>query len=310
MSKILVTGGAGFIGSNLVDALVLAGHDVVVVDSLITGKKEYLNPQAKFYQADIVSPEIEAIFVNENFDFVYHLAAQIEVAKSVADPVYDNSINVLGAINILQNCQKYKVKKIIFASTGGAIYGDAEEIPTPETAPAYPVSPYGIHKLTFEKYLNYFYQIFGQDYAVLRFANVYGPRQYKGGEAGVVSIFVANAILEKTSFLYGDGKQTRDYVFVDDVIKALMAAKDIEARGETNIGTARELDLWQVIESIEKALNKKISIEQYPAKLGEQRRSCLSYRRAEKILNWSPEFDLEAGIKKTIDWAKANKNNL
>ncbi|MCX6797994.1 MAG: NAD-dependent epimerase/dehydratase family protein [Candidatus Falkowbacteria bacterium] len=310
MSKILITGGAGFIGSNLVDVLISAGYQVVIIDNLVTGKKEYLNPQAKFYQADICSSEIAAIFTAERFDYVYHLAAQIEVAKSVADPVYDNAVNILGALNILANCQKNKVKKIIFSSTGGAIYGEAEEIPTPETAPAYPVSPYGIHKLTFEKYLNYYYQIFGQDYAILRFANVYGPRQYRGGEAGVISIFIANAILNKTSFLYGDGQQTRDYVYVADVVKALVLVKDIEARGEINISTAREINLWQIIASIEKTLGQPIIIEQKTAKLGEQRRSCLSYERARTVLNWLPEVDLALGIKNTLAWAKDNKNNL
>jgi len=191
MSKILVTGGAGFIGSTLIDKLISEGNEVVIIDDLSSGKKEYVNSQAKFYEVDICSAaKIAKIFQKEKFDFVYHLAAQIDVRKSVADPVKDNEINVLGGINIIENCRLNEVKKIIFASTGGAIYGETEEIPTTEISLTYPVSPYGIHKLTLEKYLNYYYQVYGLNYTVLRFANVYGPRQFKGGEAGVIAILL------------------------------------------------------------------------------------------------------------------------
>jgi len=310
MAKIIVTGGAGFIGSNLVDALIAQGDSVVVIDSLVSGKKEYLNPQAKFYPVDIRSSEVAGIFAQEEPDFVYHLAAQIEVAKSVVDPRHDNEINVLGALNILENCARQKVKKIIFSSTGGAIYGEGSIIPTPESALAEPISPYGIHKLTFEKYLNYYYQVFGQDYAILRFANVYGPRQYKGGEAGVISIFIANAVLGKTSILYGDGGQTRDFVFVSDVVKALLAAKDKDCREALNIGLGQEIDLLTIIKEIEAATGQSFLKEDKPTKLGEQRRSCLDPARAAQVLGWRPSIDLKAGIEQTIAWAQANKNNL
>lgn len=304
MSKILVTGGAGFIGSTLVDKLIAEGNEVVVIDNLISGKKEYLNPQAKFYNLDICSSKVAAIFEREKFEFVYHLAAQIDVNKSVREPVEDNRINVLGGINILENCLKYKIKKIIFSSTGGAIYGDAEEIPTSEYAPTYPVSPYGIHKLTFEKYLNYYYQVFGLNYTILRFANVYGPRQYKGGEAGVIANFIGDAATGKTSTLFGDGSHTRDFVYVGDVVQALSLASKIDCCGEINIGLGKESSISMVIEAIEKALGEKIKINQAPGKDGEQRRSCLSYVRAKDVLNWEPEVDLEEGIKRTIEWAK------
>ncbi len=306
MSKILVTGGAGFIGSTLVDKLISEGNEVVVIDSLVSGKKSYLNPAAKFYKLDIRSKKLEKIFKLEKFDFVYHLAAQIDVRISVANPELDNDVNVVGGINILENCRKHQVKKIIFASTGGAIYGDAEEIPTTEHAPTYPVSPYGIHKLTFEKYLNYYYQVYGVNYTVLRFANVYGPRQFKGGEAGVIAIFVDNAVKDLESKIFGDGLQTRDFVCVLDVVEALSLAKNIDCRGEINIGLGKEISLLDLVTQIEISLDRKIKIKQEPAKDGEQKRSCLSRERAKAVLNWEPKISLAEGIKKTIDWAKEN----
>jgi UDP-glucose 4-epimerase len=308
MSKILVTGGAGFIGSTLVDKLISEGHEVVVIDNLSSGKKSYLNPKAGFYKVDIRSKKINKIFKKEQFEFVYHLAAQIDVRVSVANPRLDNDINTLGGLNILENCLEYKVEKIIFASTGGAIYGEAEEIPTTEYAPTYPVSPYGIHKLTFEKYLNYYYQVYGLNYTILRFANVYGPRQFKGGEAGVVAVFIDNAIKGLESKQFGDGKQTRDFVCVIDVAEALSLAKGIDCRGEINIGIGKEISLLDIREQIEVALGEKMKIKEEPGKIGEQRRSCLSRQRAKDVLNWEPKIDLAEGIKRTITWAKENKN--
>ncbi|MFA5155518.1 MAG: NAD-dependent epimerase/dehydratase family protein [Patescibacteria group bacterium] len=303
MSKILVTGGAGFIGSNLVDRLIADGHQVAVIDILSSGREDYLNPAATFYQLDIGSPEVAAIFAQFQPEAVYHLAAQIEVAKSMADPVNDNRINLLGGLNILENCRTHGVKKIIFSSTGGAIYGDAEEIPTTESFPPYPVSFYGIHKLAFEKYLNCYYQVYGLDYTILRFANVYGPRQFKGGEAGVIAIFVDNAVKGQASTQYGDGKQTRDFVYIDDVVNALALAKDITCHGEVNIGLGVETDLLQIRAAIEQALGRAIEVKEVPAKLGEQRRSCLSCQRAKSVLNWEPRVTLAEGIKRTIEWA-------
>lgn len=304
MSKILVTGGAGFIGSTLVDKLISEGHEVVVIDDLSSGRKDYVNPAAKLYEIDICSTKIAKIFKKEKFDFVYHLAAQIDVRKSVADPVFDNKINVLGGLNIIENCRQNNIKKIIFASTGGAIYGEAEEIPTTENAPTYPVSPYGIHKLTLEKYLNYYYQVYGLNYTVLRFANVYGPRQFKGGEAGVIAIFIDNAVKNLESRQFGDGLQTRDFVYVDDVVRGLFFALNIDCPGEINIGSGIETNLISICSNIEKALDGPMKIKEFPGKPGEQKRSCLSYQRAKDVLNFEPQVDLEEGIKRTIDWAK------
>jgi UDP-glucose 4-epimerase len=308
MAKILVTGGAGFIGSNLVDVLIVQGHSVAVVDDLSSGKKNYINTKAEFYKLDIRSRRLKKIFFLEKFDFVYHLAAQIDVRRSVADPVFDNEVNVLGGLNVLENCYQSKVKKIIFASTGGAIYGESDEIPTTEHAATYPLSPYGINKLALEKYLNYYYQVYGLNYTILRFANVYGPRQFKGGEAGVIAIFIDNAIKNKESSQYGDGRQTRDFIFVNDVISSLIKAKDIDCRGEINISLGREINLLEVREKIEKVLGKKIKIKQEASKAGEQRRSCLSRQRAKDVLDWEPKFSLEEGIEKTIAWARQNIN--
>jgi len=309
MSKILVTGGAGFIGSNLVDRLIARGNQVVVIDDLSSGLESYINSQAKFYKMDISDSEIATVFANEKPDFVYHLAAQIEVPKSMADPMRDARINLLGGFNILENCRLNGVKKIIFTSTGGAIYGEAEEMPTTENFPTYPLSFYGIHKLAFEKYLNCYYKVYNLDYTVLRFSNVYGPRQFKGGEAGVIAIFSDNAVAGKSSFQYGDGTQTRDFVYVDDVISGLIAALEKKYPGEINISFGRESSLLQVREAISIALGKEVVVEEKPAKLGEQKRSCLSNKKAKEVLNWEPLINLEEGIKRTIDWVK-NRGNL
>ncbi len=303
--KILVTGGAGFIGSTLVDRLLALGHQVVIIDDLSSGKKEYINPEAKFYQMDLSAPKIEEIFAIQKFDYVYHLAAQIDVRKSVANPTEDNRVNVLGGVNILENCLKHQVKKIIFSSTGGAIYGETENVPTPETCPPNPLSPYGIHKLTFEKYLNYYHQVYGQRYTILRFANVYGPRQYKGGEAGVVSIFVENAVNGKKSLINGDGLQTRDYVYVDDVVAALVKAMEVDYNGALNVGTGLEKNLIDVMTLIELSLGKRVEKEHVAGKLGEQRRSCLRCDEIKKVLSWEPQVDLATGIKRTVEWTKS-----
>ncbi|OIO07948.1 UDP-glucose 4-epimerase [Candidatus Falkowbacteria bacterium CG23_combo_of_CG06-09_8_20_14_all_41_10] len=303
--KILVTGGAGFIASNLVDKLIEAGHQVVIIDDLSTGLKEYINPQAHFYQMDIAAPKVEEIFALQKFDLVFHLAAQISVIKSVENPELDNRINVLGGLNILACCWKHQVKKIIFVSTGGALYGEAEVIPTSEDYPAWPLSPYGIHKLTFEKYLNYYSVVFGQAYTALRLANVYGPRQYKGGECGVVSIFIDNAVNDRESIINGDGSKTRDFIYVSDVVEALMKTIGTDYAGAINIGTGIEKSVNDVVLAIELALGKSIKKKNGPAKAGEQKRSCLDIKKAKEILNWESQVMLDDGIRKTIAWSKA-----
>ncbi len=309
MFKILVTGGAGFIGSNLVDKLIELGHQVTVIDNLFSGKEEYVNPLAQFHNLDINDNEgVKAVFLKGQFDYVYHLAAQIDVRHSVEDPVFDNKVNVLGALNILNNCLKYKIKKIFFTSSGGAIYGFPEKIPTPEDYPTFPISPYGINKLNFEKYLNYYYRVFGQQYIAFRLANVYGPRQYKGGEAGVISIFINNAVSGNTSYINGDGFQTRDYIFVDDVVMALISGLNNDITGEFNIGTGIEKNLLDIVFAIESANNCKMKLEYLPAKLGEERSSCLDNSKAQAVLGFEPQVDLNTGINLTIEWSKKQIN--
>jgi len=305
LAKCLVTGGAGFIGSNLVDELIKRKYEVVVVDNLSTGKVEYVDPQAKFYKVDINSEKIADIFAREKFDFVFHLAAQIDVRKSVENPAEDNKINVLGGLNVLENCRKHNVKKLLFVSTGGAIYGDTEQIPTKESHEEMPLSPYGIHKLTFEKYLNYYYKVYGINYTALRLANVYGPRQFKGGEAGVVAIFVDNAVAGKKSTIFGDGTKTRDFVYVGDVVEAAISALHTDFIGKINIGTGKETSILEVTRAIEEAVGKPIDKEYLDDKPGEQRRSSLDNSRAREILGWEPRVNLKEGIKKTIEWAKS-----
>lgn len=303
--KFIITGGAGFIGSTLADKLILNNCEVVIIDNLASGKKEYLNPKAKFYLADICNKnEMDKIFkqeVKENDKVcLFHLAAQINVRVSVENPKLDNEINVIGGLNILDCSQKYKIEKIIFSSTGGAIYGGAQIIPTPENYPTNPLSPYGIHKLTFEKYLNYYYKIFGQKYTTLRFSNVYGPRQYKGGECGVIAIFIENALNDKNIFINGDGLQTRDFVYVDDIVEAFLLAVKSDFVGEVNISTNTETNLLQVIQRIELILDKKINKKYLEKKLGEEYRSCLNNSLAQKILGWTPKTDLKEGIRQII----------
>jgi UDP-glucose 4-epimerase len=307
--NILVTGGAGFIGSTLVDRLISEGHQVSIIDDLSSGKKEYINKLANFYQLNINSPEVEDIFIKHQFETVYHLAAQIDVRLSVDNLPLDSQINLSGGFNILDNCYRHGIKKIIFSSTGGAVYGKTDEIPTGENVLPYPLSPYGIHKLAFEKYLYYYYQQYGLNYTILRFANVYGPRQFKGGEAGVIAIFTDQAVNNQVCKIFGDGKQSRDFVFIDDVIEALILSLKIDCRGEINIGTGVETNLWQIIGTLEKALDKKIKVELNKAKLGEQKRSVLKVKRAKDVLDWQAKNDLMTGINKTVEWAKKQNNN-
>ena len=300
--KILVTGGAGFIGSHIQDTLIKLGHKVCVVDNLSTGFKNNLNPKAKFYHLDIQSPKVKDVFSKEKFDAVFHEAAQIDLRKSLDDPIKDAQINILGSINILENCKNFKVKKIIFASTGGAMYGEANIFPTPESYSPSPLSPYGIEKLTVEYYLHYYFHVFGMKFIALRYANVYGPRQNPHGEAGVVAIFINKLFNKQIPVINGDGKNARDYVYVEDVVSANILALKSNEVGYYNIGTGIETNVNQIFQKIEQNVKSKIKPKHGPAKPGEQRRSSLDARKAAIELDWIPEVDLSQGIKKTVDW--------
>ncbi|MCD6232864.1 SDR family oxidoreductase [bacterium] len=304
--KILVTGGCGFIGSHLTDKLIAGGHQVVVIDNLSTGKKENLNPRADFHNLDICDSKISQIFQTENPEIVFHLAAQIDVRQSVKNPISDAKINILGSLNLLGNCQNAGVKKVIFASTGGAIYGDTDVIPTPENHLEKPESPYGICKLTVEKYLHFYKKTYGLNSVILRFANVYGPRQNSEGEAGAIAIFCDKMLKNEEVIINGDGEQTRDFVFVNDVVEAALLAMEKEKSGIYNIGTAKETSINEIFKRIKELTNSNCQEIHGPAKPGEQKRSCLDYSLAKKELGWRPKYSLEEGLKETTKWFRQN----
>jgi len=305
--KILVTGGAGFIGSHLVDRLIEEKHQVIVIDNLSTGKRENINPKAKFYQCDINSNTAATVIKKEKPLVIFHLAAQINLRQSVKDPIDDAKTNILGALNIISsfiatNKNRLNQCKCIFSSTGGAIYGDAKIIPTPETYKPHPLSPYGINKLTVENYLYYFYQVFGLKYISLRYANVYGPRQNPQGEAGVIAIFIDKMLRSEQPFIFGNGKQTRDFVYVKDIVEANILAMNSKKIGVYNIGTGKETDINTLFKYLSKLTKTSFKPQYRALPLGEQKRSCLDYSRAKQELKWTPKFPLKLGLRETIDW--------
>lgn len=304
MAKILVTGGAGFIGSNVADKFISLGHKVVIIDNLSTGFKKNVNPKARFYKVDINSKKIEQIFRDEKPEILCHHAAQIDVRKSVSDPIFDAKVNIEGTLNLLNNCVKYKTKKVIFASTGGALYGEQDYFPADENHPERPLSPYGIAKLAIEKYLYFFRESYGLDYVSLRYANVYGPRQNPWGEAGVVAIFTQKLLSGEKAVISGDGKQTRDYVYVKDIIDANLLALSYAESDFFNIGTGIETDVNTIFNLLKAKTGSKQKELHGPHKPGEQKRSVLDYSKAKKILGWSPKYDLEKGMEETVKYYK------
>lgn len=310
MSKILVTGGAGFIGSNVADALIESGHKVAIIDNLSTGLKENINKKAKFYEADITSTQrMQEIFEKFKPDAVHHFAAQINVRRSVTDPVNDVKDNVIGTVNLAWAAVENDCKKFVFSSTGGAIYGDGVERPTPETAEADPISPYGINKLTSERYLKYFESNSNLKTICLRYSNVFGPRQNPHGEAGVVSIFMPMLFKNEPVEIWGEGKQTRDYVYVGDVVRANLMALNHKGSGIYNIGTGIETSVSELAETMIRVTGSSSEIRHIPKKQGEQQYSCLSPEKAYLELGWKPEVDFEQGIKLTVEWFKKNKSH-
>lgn len=300
--RILVTGGAGFIGSHIVEAYLNAGHDVVIVDDLSTGKRQNLHARARFVQADIQDPAVRRLIVEEGIEVVNHHAAQMDVRRSVADPLFDARVNILGLVNILEGAREAKVKKVLFASSGGTVYGEQETFPADETHPTQPISPYGIGKRAGEMYL-YFYNLeYGIPYVALRYANVYGPRQDPHGEAGVVAIFTLRFLSGAQPMVNGDGGQTRDYVFVGDVARANLAALQVAYTGPINIGTAIETDVNQLFRHLHTLTGSSVPELHGPAKPGEQRRSVLAWKRAAEVLGWKPEMALEEGLRQTVEY--------
>ncbi len=311
--KILVTGGAGFIGSNVVDAYIDAGHEVVIVDNLYSGKWENINPEAKFYLMDIRAAEFQEVLNREKPDVINHHAAQISVPASVEDPRFDTSVNVQGFVNVLECARSAGTGKVIFISSGGAIYGEATEYPTSEEYPPQPLSPYAIAKSVSEDYLAFYNHQYGMDYTVLRYANVYGPRQVPHGEAGVVAIFMDRLINSRPCTLFHfpdepDG-MIRDYVFVGDIVKANLKALESGSGMAFNIGTGKETRTRQLFDEIFRAVSARIDIPKElsepiakAARGGDLTRSCLRIERAAKELGWRPETDLSAGLAKTLEW--------
>ena len=303
MSKILVTGGAGFIGSHVADSFISRGHDVVVMDDLSTGSRKNLNGKARFFQLDIRSTELEKLFREEKFDVLCHHAAQVDLRKSLQEPKLDAEINILGSLNLLFCCLKHQVKKVIFPSSAG-VYGEQDYFPADEEHPKRPVAPYTMAKLVVEKYLQFYHRTKGLEYVIFRYSNVYGPRQIPKGEAGVIAIFFENLLQGQEAKIYGDGKQTRDFVFIDDVVEANVLALDYNKSGIFNIGTSVETDVNRIFNLIKNNLGSKKEEIHAPAVPGEQRRSALDISRARKELGWEPVYSLEKGIEKTLGFYK------
>ncbi len=304
--KVLVTGGAGFIASHIVDAYVERGHEVFILDDLSTGQKPNVNPKATFHQVDIADAKAVKLIEQIRPDVLNHHAAQMDVRHSVADPQFDARVNILGFINLLEACKNAGTKKIIFASSGGAVYGEQETFPAAEDHPTRPASPYGVSKRTGELYLSYYQQAFGLPYIALRYANVYGPRQSNKGEAGVVAIFISLLLAGKVPVINGDGKQTRDYVNVGDVVNVNVAALTSPYVGEINIGTGVETDVVALYELLRQGVGSKLEARHGPAKIGEQRRSCLAAQRAADIFGWRPQVSLREGLERTIAYYRGN----
>ncbi|MEO0095078.1 MAG: NAD-dependent epimerase/dehydratase family protein [candidate division WOR-3 bacterium] len=299
--NILVTGGAGFIGSHIVDAYISEGHNVVIIDDLSTGDIKNVNPHAIFIKHDIINSGIEEIFKEFAFDIVNHHAAQINVRRSLEDPLFDARINILGSLNLLNLSAKYRIKKFIFASSGGAIYGEPDKFPITEEFKPEPLSPYGVAKFTVENYIKVFAQLYNFDYVILRYSNVYGPRQISKSEAGVISIFI-NQILEgKSCFVNGDGNQIRDYVYVADVVRANLLALNASS-GYFNIGTGIETSVNDLLNVLGEILKIDIPHEHRAPIPGEVFRNVLEISKAKIHLGWTPEIPLKKGIELTYNY--------
>ena len=308
--KILVTGGAGFIGSHVVERLIDDGHEVHVLDNLHTGKRDNLPDSAVLHEYDIRDDKVDALFESEQFEVLVHHAAQLDVRKSVQAPGYDADINILGFLNCMEAGRKHKLQKVVFASTGGAIYGEPEFVPQDESHTMRPISPYGITKLTTEQYLYYYYKTYNILPVILRYANVYGPRQRYDGEGGVVAIFIQKMMAKEDPVIYGDGEQTRDYVYVGDVADANMLAIGHNKPGIYNIGTGFETTVNTLIAELQALLGQDCTPIYEAGRPGEQRRSVLGIHHAKDELGWTPGVSLQEGLQHTINWFKSRASEL
>lgn len=308
MAKILVTGGAGFIGSHVVDLFVAQGYEVVIVDDLSTGRASNLNPAAKFYQVDIRSPQLREVFEAERPDYVSHHAAQMDVRRSVAQPLFDADINILGSINLLELAKEFQVKRLVYISTGGAVYGEPERLPCDESHPINPICQYGASKHTVEHYLYMYYVNYGLKYTVLRYPNVFGPRQDPHGEAGVVAIFTGRMLAGESITINGDGEQTRDFVYVGDCAQANLLALTIDHEpGIYNLGWGRPTSINEICSVLVNVTNYSFPVQYGPAKVGETRHIYLDASKAKKDLGWEPTITLEEGLEKTVGYFKVSE---
>jgi len=300
--KILVSGGAGFIGSHVADALLIKGHEVHIVDNLSGGFEKNVPEKATFHKMDIRDEQIQKLWAEENFSVLYHLAAQMDVRKSVADPKFDADVNVKGFLNLMEAGRKNGLEKTIFSSTGGAIYGEPEYAPQDENHPLKPLSPYGITKRVSELYLFFYEKTHGIDWISLRYGNVYGPRQSPHGEAGVIAIFTECMLQNQQAFINGDGKQTRDYVFVKDVVQANIKALQHDKNDIFNVGTGTETDVETLFQEIQRLTETTIEQKHADAKPGEQKRSVLSTEKIQDELGWQQNYNIKEGLYETVKW--------
>lgn len=309
--KVLVTGGAGFIGSHAVDLYIERGYEVVVVDDLSTGREKNLNPQATFYKLDIRNQELAKVFERERPDFVNHHAAQIDVRRSVAQPIFDADVNILGSLNLLECARQFEVKRVIYISTGGAVYGEPVYLPCDEEHPISPISPYGASKYAVEQYLYMYYLNFGLEYTVLRYPNVYGPRQNSQGEAGVVAIFTSQMLAGRQAIINGDGEQERDFVYVEDCAEAnLLATTSKAPQGVYNLGSSKGVSVNELFAILKKLTNYQAGPLYGPEKVGETKRIYLSAEKARRELGWAPATRLESGLEKTVVYYQESEPSM
>lgn len=307
--KVLVTGGAGFIGSNIVDELIKNGYSTIVVDDLSSGMRDNLNKEAKFYECDIRDRgALEKVFENERPEYVIHAAAQISVSRSVREPLYDAQVNIIGIINMLELSVKYQISKFVFSSSGGVMYGEDPKIyPTPESVCPDPISPYGIAKLASERYLKFYSREFGLKFTSLRYGNVYGPRQNPDGEAGVIAIFTKKMLKNEFVKINGDGEYIRDYVYVRDVVDANLKSLKIGDNEILNIGTGVGKSVNEVFKAIKESTGYKLDPVYGPPRPGDLRKSILDIERARKILKWTPSYNFKMGISETVSYFEGRK---
>jgi UDP-glucose 4-epimerase len=299
--EVLVTGGAGFIGSNIVDGLIKEGHKAIVVDNLSTGKKENLNEKAEFYQLDIRDQELEKVFEENEISHIIHHAAQIDVQHSIKDPLFDAHNNILGTINVLEMAKEYEVEKIIYASSA-AVYGEPDYLPVDEEHPIKAMSPYGITKHTPEHYIKMYSELYNLKYTIFRYSNVYGPRQDPKGEGGVVSIFVDEMLAEERPVIFGDGEQTRDFIHVYDIVKANLLALEKGDNILVNISTESRDSVNDLVDYLNEILPYSLEAINEEARKGDILHSSLANGKAKELLGWTPDYDLREGLKQTVEY--------